>query len=78
MYTIEFKKKPEPKAVTLTELLTWKTKLLEMEKNLLLEANNSCSETGKEYNEFNANVIRYQLSFLERLINQAAEKGERK
>ena len=78
MYTIEFKKKPEPKVITLGELLEWKAKMLEIEKKFLLEANSSINETSKEYNIENANVVQHQLSFLERLIAQAAMKGEKK
>ena len=78
MYTIEFKKKQEPKVITLGELLEWKTKMLEIEKKFLLEANNAVSDICKKYNQENANIVSNQLNFLDRLIEQAAMKGEKK
>lgn len=77
MYTIEIKKKPEPKVITLRELLEWKTKMLEIEKKFLLEANNAVSDISKRYNQENADIVSNQLNFLDRLITQAASKGEK-
>lgn len=77
MYTIEFKKKPEPKVITLMELLTWKSKMLEMEKQFLLNAVKAKIKEDKEYNQYNANIIQHQIAFLERLIAEASAKGEK-
>lgn len=78
MYTIEIKKKSAPKAVSLTELLEWKTKMLQTEKEFLLNATLATNSTMKEYNQQNADIVSHQLSFLERLINQAIANGEKK
>ena len=78
MYTIEIKKKQEPKVITLTELLEWKTKMLQTEKEFLLNATLATNSTMKEYNQQNADIVSHQLSFLERLINQAIANGEKK
>ena len=78
MYTIEIKKKSSPKAVSLTELLEWKTKMLQTEKEFLLNATLATSSTMKEYNQQNADIVSHQLAFLERLINQAIANGEKK
>lgn len=78
MYTIEIKKKQEPKVITLRELLEWKTKMLEIEKKFLLEANNAVSDVCRKYNKENADIVSNQLNFLDRLIEQASLKGEKK
>lgn len=65
------------KVITLNELLVWQNKMLETEKQFLVKATQTKDDVMKKYHLSNASVVHNQLSFLERLINQASEKGEK-
>lgn len=65
------------KVITLNELLIWQNKMLETEKQFLVKAAQTKDDVMKKYHLSNASVVHNQLSFLERLINQASEKGEK-
>lgn len=57
--------------VTLSQLLEWKTKLLNSQKQALKIAVNETNETVKAFYINNSEVIQNQLDLLNRLIEQA-------
>ena len=64
------------KVITLNELLEWKTKMLAIHSQFLENASKTTNSIENKYNIVNAEIVSHQLSFLERLILQASEKGE--